>query len=113
MQKTKNRQNTVFEKCSVCSVYRNWELFFGFLDFCFFLLVVLVSEDKVHDDTDNHGNSSGSDGDDRAIDMTELQGKSADTADEDGGSDEDVLSLCHIDVFVDHHLDTGGSDESV
>ena len=67
----------------------------------------------VHDDTDNHGNSSRSDGDDRTIDMAELQGESADTADEDGGSDEDVLGLRHIDVFVDHHLDTGGSDESV
>lgn len=113
MWKTKNRQNTVFEKCSVCSVYRSRKLLFGLFDFFFFLLVVLVSEDKVHDDTDNHGNSSRSDGDDRAIDMTELQGESADTADEDSGSDEDVLGLRHIDVFVDHHLDTGGSDESV
>ena len=70
------------------------------------LLLICLAKHCIHDDAEDESGGDGSDGD-----LTEIEGEAADTADEDGGDDEQVAVLFEVDVL--DHLETGDGDEAV
>ena len=68
--------------------------------------VLLVAENHVHDDTEDQCTSDGGDGD-----LTEVQGQTADTCDQNDRSYEEVLVLIEVNLL--YHLQTGNGNEAV
>ena len=70
------------------------------------LLRIRLGEQYIHENTENQRGCNGSD-----RNLTEIQGQTADTADEDGRNNEQIAVLFEVNVL--NHLQTGNGNEAV